>query len=159
MVSQIIAIADFFDALRTERSYRKALEVPVIKGMLKEASGREFNPILVDNFLRPSAQISLPFPGVEPVLRIAKAQTIRGWQSAWGLPKPDDEGLAMGSVYLFRFSGTGVDNPDDLKNFLAGVSTGGIGLRREEGFGQVSVVKGGADISMAGRKVRLGMHK
>lgn len=51
MVSQIIAISDFFDALRTERSYRKSLEVPVIIGMLKEAAGREFNPILVDNFL------------------------------------------------------------------------------------------------------------
>lgn len=51
LISQIIAIADFFDALRTERPYRKALEVPVISGLFKEASGKEFNPVLVKNFL------------------------------------------------------------------------------------------------------------
>ena len=50
-VSQIIAISDFFDALRTERPYRKALEVPVINGLLKEGAGKDFNPLLLDNFL------------------------------------------------------------------------------------------------------------
>jgi len=49
--SQIIAISDFFDALRTERPYRKALEVPVISGLLKEGAGKDFNPLLLDNFL------------------------------------------------------------------------------------------------------------
>ncbi|MDH4232470.1 MAG: HD domain-containing protein [Nitrospirota bacterium] len=52
IASQIIAISDFFDALRTERPYRRALEVPVICGLLTEASGKEFNPLLVENFLR-----------------------------------------------------------------------------------------------------------
>lgn len=51
IISQIIAVADFFDALRTERSYRKALEVPVITGIIKEAAGKELNPVLVENFL------------------------------------------------------------------------------------------------------------
>ena len=51
IASQIIAISDFFDALRTERPYRRALEVPVICGFLKEESGRQFNPFLVENFL------------------------------------------------------------------------------------------------------------
>lgn len=50
-VSQIIAISDFFDALRTERPYRKALEVGAIIGLLNELSGVEFNPLLVNNFL------------------------------------------------------------------------------------------------------------
>jgi HD-GYP domain-containing protein (c-di-GMP phosphodiesterase class II) len=51
MISQIIAISDFFDALRTERPYRKALEVPVITGLLREGSGKDFNPVLLENFL------------------------------------------------------------------------------------------------------------
>jgi HD-GYP domain-containing protein (c-di-GMP phosphodiesterase class II) len=51
IISQIVAISDFFDALRTERPYRKALDVPVILGLLRESSGKDFNPMLVDNFL------------------------------------------------------------------------------------------------------------
>ncbi|MEC4676070.1 MAG: HD domain-containing phosphohydrolase [Nitrospirota bacterium] len=51
IISQIIAISDFFDALRTERPYRQALDVPVIIGLLMEASGKDFNPILVESFL------------------------------------------------------------------------------------------------------------
>jgi HD-GYP domain-containing protein (c-di-GMP phosphodiesterase class II) len=50
ILSQIIAISDFFDALRTERPYRKALEVPEILGIMRESSGKDFNPLLVDNF-------------------------------------------------------------------------------------------------------------
>jgi HD-GYP domain-containing protein (c-di-GMP phosphodiesterase class II) len=52
IISQIIAVSDFFDALRTERSYRKALEVPVITGIMKEAAGKDLNPVLVENFFR-----------------------------------------------------------------------------------------------------------
>lgn len=51
LISQIIAVSDFFDALRTERSYRKALEVPVIARLIKEAAGKELNPVLVENFM------------------------------------------------------------------------------------------------------------
>lgn len=51
-VSQIVAMADFFDALRTDRPYRKALEVPVIIGIMKEACGKEFSPMMVDHFIR-----------------------------------------------------------------------------------------------------------
>jgi HD superfamily phosphohydrolase YqeK len=51
IISQIISIADFFDALRTDRPYRKSLEVPVIVGLLKDLSGKEFNPMLVENFI------------------------------------------------------------------------------------------------------------
>ncbi|MBA4373439.1 MAG: hypothetical protein C0402_11340 [Thermodesulfovibrio sp.] len=51
IVSQIVAIADFFDALRTERPYRKTLEVPLIAKMLQEGAGKDFNPELVGSFL------------------------------------------------------------------------------------------------------------
>jgi putative nucleotidyltransferase with HDIG domain len=51
LVSQIIAMADFFDAVRSDRPYRKGMEVPKIVGIIKESSGTLFNPVLVDHFL------------------------------------------------------------------------------------------------------------
>jgi HD-GYP domain-containing protein (c-di-GMP phosphodiesterase class II) len=51
IISQIIAVSDFFDALRTDRPYRKSLEVPVIVSLMKESSGKDFNPQLVENFI------------------------------------------------------------------------------------------------------------
>ena len=51
LVSQIVAISDTFDALRTERPYRKALSVPVIVGILEKGAGTDFNPVLVNSFL------------------------------------------------------------------------------------------------------------
>jgi len=57
IVSQIVAIADFFDALRTERPYRKTLEVPLIAKMLQEGAGKDFNPVLVESFLSSLAHV------------------------------------------------------------------------------------------------------
>ena len=51
IVSQMVAIADFFDALRTERPYRKPLDVPSIVGLMRAGVGKDFNPVLVDSFL------------------------------------------------------------------------------------------------------------
>lgn len=51
VISQIIAIADFFDALRTERSYRRAMDLTVIIDMLRQGAGKDFSPVLVESFL------------------------------------------------------------------------------------------------------------
>lgn len=51
IISQIIALSDFFDALRTERPYRKALGLQAISTLLGKSAGTEFNPELVENFL------------------------------------------------------------------------------------------------------------
>jgi len=63
------------------------------------------------------------------------SHTIRGWQASWGLPKPDDVAIKMGSVFLYRYTG---DAFDELKDFLNELSYIGVGLRREEGFGRVT---------------------
>ena len=52
MVSQLVAIADFFDALRTERPYRRTLDLRDIVLLLKESAGKDFNPLLINNFLK-----------------------------------------------------------------------------------------------------------
>ncbi|MDA8241217.1 MAG: HD domain-containing protein [Nitrospiraceae bacterium] len=51
LISQMVAISDFFDALRTERPYRKSVGVASIVNLLKEGAGTEFNPFLVDHFI------------------------------------------------------------------------------------------------------------
>lgn len=51
LVSQILAVADFFDALRTQRPYRKALSEEKTITLMQDISGRELNPVLVDNFM------------------------------------------------------------------------------------------------------------
>ncbi len=49
--SQIIAIADFFDALRSQRPYRESMNIKNILALMKKGSGKDFNPVLVDNFI------------------------------------------------------------------------------------------------------------
>ncbi len=50
LISQIIAVADFFDAMRTERPYRRSVDTSIILGLLKKGAGYDFNPLLADNF-------------------------------------------------------------------------------------------------------------
>jgi HD-GYP domain-containing protein (c-di-GMP phosphodiesterase class II) len=57
-VSQIVSIADFFDALRTERPYRETLEVPLIAKIMREGAGKDFNPVLVGSFLSSLAAVT-----------------------------------------------------------------------------------------------------
>ena len=52
IVSQLISIADVFDAMRSSRSYQGALPTQQIADVLKKGSGTSFNPQLVDHFLR-----------------------------------------------------------------------------------------------------------
>jgi CRISPR-associated protein Csx10 len=92
--------------------------------------------IFVDRFLRPSPELVMSFPDMEPVLRIIHDRPIFGWQTSWGLPKPVDIGIDMGSVYLFQYHG---DTIDDLENFLTQLIRQGVGLRKPEGFGQIQV--------------------
>ncbi len=51
IVSQMIAIADTFDAMRCSRPYCRASSEKLICDMLTKEKGKNFNPLLVDNFL------------------------------------------------------------------------------------------------------------
>jgi HD-GYP domain-containing protein (c-di-GMP phosphodiesterase class II) len=50
--SQIIAISDFFDALRCHRPYRRSWNMQEIIVLMKRNAGKDFNPLLVNNFVR-----------------------------------------------------------------------------------------------------------
>lgn len=49
-ISQLVAVSDFFDALRSRRPYKKDWELKEILSIMKKNAGREFNPFLVDHF-------------------------------------------------------------------------------------------------------------
>jgi len=49
--SRIIAVADAFDAMTSERSYRKPLRFDVAIQELRKCSGRQFDPKIVDIFI------------------------------------------------------------------------------------------------------------
>ena len=50
LCSQIVAIADFFDALRSNRPYRAGWEAERILSLMREEVGRAFNPVLLASF-------------------------------------------------------------------------------------------------------------
>lgn len=58
--SQVIAVADAFDAMTTNRSYRKSLSKKVALSVLKEESGKQFNPSIVSVAMKVFQSITLP---------------------------------------------------------------------------------------------------
>jgi HD-GYP domain-containing protein (c-di-GMP phosphodiesterase class II) len=52
IASQMIAVADMFDALRSRRPYQEPKPQELILKIMREESGTCFNPLLVDNFIR-----------------------------------------------------------------------------------------------------------
>lgn len=50
--SQIVAISDFFECLRMDRPYHKAVDPVNIAGLMHKLSGTDFNPVLAANFMR-----------------------------------------------------------------------------------------------------------
>lgn len=52
IVSQMISIADVFDAMRSRRSYQQAMSLEKIEEVLRKGSGTSFNPRLVEYFLK-----------------------------------------------------------------------------------------------------------
>lgn len=71
--------------------------------------------------------------GAELVYQNTGRERIAGWHDIWGLPRADEWGIAMGSVFLFGLPA----EPDFAQ--LARMQREGIGARRSEGFGQVRI--------------------
>jgi putative nucleotidyltransferase with HDIG domain len=52
LASQIVHVADVFDALRTNRPYRAAMDDAKVRQILADGAGKLFDPALVDLFLK-----------------------------------------------------------------------------------------------------------
>ena len=51
MEGRVAAVADVFDALTTDRSYRKAFRLEHAIALMREERGRHFDPYLLDFFI------------------------------------------------------------------------------------------------------------
>lgn len=51
LLSQIISVADAYDAMTSDRTYRKAMEKEKAVEILRNESGKQFHPSLVDVFI------------------------------------------------------------------------------------------------------------
>jgi len=56
-LARIMAVADCFDAMASDRPYRKRMEKNVVLRIIRENSGTQFDPRVVDAFLRIADQI------------------------------------------------------------------------------------------------------
>jgi len=52
LCSQIVAISDFYDALRSSRPYKRGMGMEETLYILKRSAGTQYNPFLVDNFIK-----------------------------------------------------------------------------------------------------------
>ena len=52
LIGRIICVSDAFDAMTSNRPYRKGLSVSVAVGELKKFSGKQFDPVCVEAFLK-----------------------------------------------------------------------------------------------------------
>ena len=51
LIARVISVADAFDAMTTDRSYRKAMGLPEVLAEIKKQKGSQFDPRLADTFL------------------------------------------------------------------------------------------------------------
>lgn len=92
--ARILAVADVFDALSSERPYRAAMDVNRAIEIIKEGSGSQFDPKVVEAFLAimPMAE-GHPGPDTSQVLassckewKMAKGRSVSNGRSSWQRP-------------------------------------------------------------------------
>jgi hypothetical protein len=52
VLGRIICLADCFDAMTTDRTYRAALPLPTVVAEIRRCSGTQFDPELAERFLK-----------------------------------------------------------------------------------------------------------
>ena len=103
LFARIIAVADAFDAMTSSRPYRASLGPDRAVEVLKAESGRQFDPRVVEAFLRAMpkrASIAMFIPGIGQALREAG-----GWARRVGL---SSTAPAAGGMVVAAVVGTGM---------------------------------------------------
>ena len=52
LLARILSVADVYDAMASDRAYRKKMEESLILKIIREGSGSQFDPTIVDAFLK-----------------------------------------------------------------------------------------------------------
>lgn len=81
---RIVALADVFDALTSDRGYRKAMADEEVLDLIRRERGKHFDPVLVDLF----------FQELETILAIKKSYRDGKTPCCQFYPKPGQESLA-----------------------------------------------------------------
>ena len=63
LCSQLTTISDVFDAMRTNRSYRLAMDADKVSAIMLEMAGKELHPVLTRNFLLVLNRLGKDIPG------------------------------------------------------------------------------------------------
>jgi hypothetical protein len=64
------------------------------------------------------------------------SRRVHGWSELWGMPKPDEIAIGMGSVFLY---GCHDGPPPGFVESLWSLDERGLGRRLQEGFGRIAV--------------------
>ena len=51
LLARVIRVADAYDAMISERPYRKGMSIPIVVGKLRQEAGRQFDPRILEVFL------------------------------------------------------------------------------------------------------------
>ncbi len=96
---------------------------------LREAIGMSTDAAVVERF--------------ELIAAWADAHRITGWQAAWGLPKPDEQAIRRGSVFVYglKDNNSALSDPErhQLVAALSSLERNGLGERPGEGFGRLRI--------------------
>jgi response regulator RpfG family c-di-GMP phosphodiesterase/HAMP domain-containing protein len=68
---RILAIADVYDATISERPYRQSMELAKVVGIIRSGAGTQFDPVVVDAFLKVIAEEELAARGAAQARRSA----------------------------------------------------------------------------------------
>ena len=72
-MGRIICLADCFDAMTSNRTYRKALPLEVALTEIRRCSGTQFDPLLAEAFLRTDPE------GLQELLRDHQEKSKHSW--------------------------------------------------------------------------------
>lgn len=98
--------------------------------------------ILYDRLLRPQLQVTSGYlsekwalTGATVISQVSAVHRLQGWSALWGLPKPDELAIAMGSVFVVALTSINAETWSRLH----ALQEHGLGSRRTEGFGALRV--------------------
>lgn len=96
--------------------------------------------ILLDPFMRPTVNLGIVLPGYELVDTLLDTEQVLGWNSGQGLPKVPDLAVSAGSVFLYANREVAEEPSAAVLKALRALVDRGVGLRRQEGFGDVHLL-------------------
>ena len=62
-LARILSMADAFDAMASDRAYRKGMERSKVMSIIRECSGSQFDPLIADVFLKRLDHMAWPYEG------------------------------------------------------------------------------------------------